>query len=51
MLYMPYLGYLTAGNLDTETENYSIEAKKAHRLIGNITVATFSLAFLTTLLP
>ena len=51
MLCMPYLGYLTAGNLDTETENYSIKAKKVHRLIGNITVATFSLAFLTTLLP
>jgi len=51
MLSMPYLGYLTAGNIDTETENYSIKAKKAHRLVGNITFATFSLAFLTTLFP
>jgi hypothetical protein len=51
MLSLPYLGYLTAGHLDTETENYSIKAKKAHRFIGNITFTTFSLAFLTTLLP
>ena len=51
MLSMPYLGYLTAGNLDTETENYSNKAKKVHQLMGNITFVTFSLAFLTTLLP
>ena len=53
MLFMPYLGYLSAGNLDDNKngKNYSIKAKKTHQLIGNITFISFSLAFLTTLLP
>jgi hypothetical protein len=55
MLTIPYLGYLSAGNLDyvkNDVEyNYSEKAIKAHRLIGNITIASFSLAFFTTFLP
>ena len=55
MILMPYLGYLSAGNLDyveNETEyNYSEKALKAHHMVGNITFYSFSLAFLTTLLP
>jgi len=55
MLSMPYLGYITAGNLDYKKGdieyNYSDKAREIHRAIGNITFATFSLAFLTTLLP
>ena len=55
MLAMPYLGYLSAGNLDyveNDVEyNYSEKALKAHYLVGHITFYSFSLAFLTTLLP
>ena len=43
--------YSNSFSIKHKTENYSIKAKKAHQLIGNITVATFSLAFLTTLVP
>ncbi len=55
MLVMPYLGYLSAGNLDyVENEieyNYSNKALEAHRFIGDITFYSFQLAFLITLLP
>ena len=55
MLAMPYLGYLSAGNLDYAENgieyNYSNKALKAHRSIGNITFYSFSLAFMATLLP
>ena len=55
MLAMPYLGYLSAGNLDYAENgieyNYSEKALQAHQFVGKITYASFSLAFLTTLLP
>ena len=55
MLAMPYLGYLSAGNLDYNENdieyNYSNKALKYHHLVGQITFYSFSLAFLTTLLP
>ena len=55
MLCMPYLGYISSGELDYKKDNveynYSDKAKEVHRVVGNITFASFSLAFLTTLLP
>ena len=51
MLCMPYLGYLSAGNMDTDTVEYHTKAKKVHGFVGNITFASLSLSFLTTLLP
>jgi len=51
MLCMPYLGYLSAGNLDTDTAEYHTKARNAHEIIGTITFASLSLSFLTTLLP
>jgi len=57
MLAMPYLGYLSSGNSDYKNEsgtieyNYSDKALLAHNFIGYITFYSFSLAFLSTLLP
>ena len=51
MLCMPYLGYLSAGNMDTHTAEYHTKALKAHEIVGSITFASLSLSFLTTLLP
>ena len=51
MLCMPYLGYLSAGNMDTHTTEYHTKALKAHGIVGSITFASLSLSFLTTLLP
>ena len=51
MLCMPYLGYLSAGNLDTDAAEYHTKALKAHGIVGSITFASLSLSFLTTLLP
>tara|TARA_B000000557_G_scaffold264720_1_gene271249 strand:- start:2733 stop:3272 length:540 start_codon:yes stop_codon:yes gene_type:complete len=57
MLTMPYLGYLSSGALDYKNNsgtieyNYSEKASNIHHYVGNITFYSFSLAFLTTLLP
>jgi len=51
MLCMPYLGYLSAGNMDTDTAEYHTKALNAHEIVGSITFASLSLSFLTTLLP
>jgi hypothetical protein len=51
MLCMPYLGYLSAGNLDTDSAEYHTKARNAHEIIGTITFASLSLSFLATLLP
>jgi hypothetical protein len=51
MLCMPYLGYLSAGNMDTHTAEYHTKALKAHEIVGRITFTSLSLSFLTTLLP
>ena len=51
MLCMPYLGYLSAGNMDTPTAEYHTKALKAHGIVGSITFVSLSLSFLTTLLP
>ena len=51
MLSMPYLGYLSAGNMDTSTAEYRTKALKAHEIVGSITLASLSLSFITTLLP
>ena len=51
MLCMPYLGYLSAGNMDTDTAEYHTKALKAHEIMGSITFASLSLSFLTTLVP
>ena len=51
MLCMPYLGYLSAGNMDTSTSEYRTKALKAHEIVGSITFASLSLSFITTLLP
>ena len=51
MLCMPYLGYLSSGQLDTPGVEYRTKALKAHDIIGKITFATLSLSFLTTLIP
>ena len=48
---MPYLGYLSAGNMDTDAVEYHTKAREAHQIIGNITFASLSLSFLTTLMP
>ena len=51
MLIMPYLGYLSAGNLDNSDYEYSTKALRAHEIVGSITFASLSLSFLTTLFP
>ena len=51
MLCMPYLGYLSAGNMDTDTAEYHTKALNTHGIVGAITFASLSLSFLTTLLP
>jgi cytochrome b561 len=51
MLCMPYLGYLSAGNMDTSTTEYHSKAINAHKIVGAITYTAFSLSFLTILIP
>jgi hypothetical protein len=51
MLCMPYLGYLSAGNMDTNNTEYHTKALKAHEMVASITFASLSLSFITTLLP
>ena len=51
MLSMPYLGYLSAGNMDTPEAEYRTKALKAHGIVASITFVSLSLSFFTTLLP
>tara|TARA_B110000438_G_scaffold169292_1_gene161778 strand:- start:1277 stop:1876 length:600 start_codon:yes stop_codon:yes gene_type:complete len=51
MLCMPYLGYLSAGNMDTSSAEYHTKALNAHRIVGAITFTSLSLSFLTILIP
>jgi cytochrome b561 len=51
MLCMPYLGYLSAGNMDTDSAEYHTKALRAHEIVAAITFTSLSLSFLTTLLP
>jgi hypothetical protein len=51
MLCMPYLGYLSAGNMDTANTEYHTKALKAHKMVASITFVSLSLSFITTLLP
>jgi hypothetical protein len=51
MLCMPYLGYLSAGNMDTSSAEYHTKALNAHKMVGAITFTSLSLSFLTILIP
>jgi hypothetical protein len=51
MICMPYLGYLSSGQLNTHDAEYHTKALRAHEIVGIITVSSLSLSFLTTLLP
>ena len=51
MLCMPYLGYLSARNMDTSSAEYHTKALNAHRIVGAITFTSLSLSFLTILIP